>query len=147
MSYPHLDRIVLHPHLRYHILKDPPPTHTSQEMQKDVNWWLEYIRTFNEVNFIINPATTGFTYKGDACLDGGGGFHGEEYWSRLLPHSMLGQGSPPIHLKEFWVLLVSIKLWGHLWSGSSVELYVTPHPGHLIICNQKLLFKVSLSHE
>ena len=47
-------------------------------MQKDVNWWLEYIRTFNGVNFIINPATTAFTYKGDACLDGGGGFHGEE---------------------------------------------------------------------
>ena len=70
----------------------------SQEMQKDVIWWLEYIRTFNGVNFIINPATIAFTYKGDACLDGGGGFHGEEYWSRLLPQSMLGEGSPPIHL-------------------------------------------------
>ena len=109
----------------------------SQEMQKDVNWWLEYIRTFNGVNFIINPATTAFTYKGDACLDGGGGFHGEEYWSRLLPHSMLGEGSPPIHLKEYWVLLVSIKLWGHLWSGSSVELYVDNTAVCLTCTNQK----------
>ena len=106
-------------------------------MQKDVNWWLEYIRTFNGVNFIINPATTAFTYKGDACLDGGGGFHGEEYWSRLLPHSMLGEGSPPIHLKEYWVLLVSIKLWGHLWSGSSVELYVDNTAVCLTCTNQK----------
>ena len=38
---------------------------------------------------------------------------------------MLGHSSStPIHLKEYWVLLVSIKLWGHLWTGSSVELYV-----------------------
>ena len=79
-------------------------------MQKDVKWWLVYIRTFNGVNFIINPAIIGFTYKGDACLDGGGGFCCEEYWSRPLPLSMLGDGSPPIHLKEYWVLLVSIKL-------------------------------------
>ena len=109
----------------------------SQEMQKDVNWWLVYIRTFNGVNFIINPATIGFTYKGDACLDGGGGFCGEEYWSRPLPQSMLGEGSPPIHLKEYWVLLVSIKLWGHLWSGSSVELFVDNTAVVLTCVNQK----------
>ena len=106
-------------------------------MQKDVNWWLVYIRTFNGVNFIINPATIGFTYKGDACLDGGGGFCGEEYWSRPLPQSMLGEGSPPIHLKEYWVLLVSIKLWGHLWSGSSVELFVDNTAVVLTCVNQK----------
>ena len=109
----------------------------SQEMQKDVNWWLVYIHTFNGTNFIINPATIGFTYKGDACLDGGGGFCGEEYWSRPLPQSMLGLGSPPIHLKEYWVLLVSIKLWGHIWSGSSVELYVDNTAVVLTCVNQK----------
>ena len=32
--------------------------------------------------------------------------------------------SVPIHLKEFWVLLVSIKLWGPSWSGKCVELFV-----------------------
>ena len=111
--------------------------HLSQEMQKDVKWWLVYIRTFNGVNFIINPAIIGFTYKGDACLDGGGGFCCEEYWSRPLPLSMLGDGSPPIHLKEYWVLLVSIKLWGHLWSGSSVELYVDNTAVVLTCVNQK----------
>lgn len=97
----------------------------SPEMLLDIKWWLLYIRTFNGVNFIINPAQILFTYKGDACLDGGGGYHGGEYWSRPLPQSMLGHSSStPIHLKEYWVLLVSIKLWGHLWTGSSVELYV-----------------------
>ena len=45
----------------------------SPEMLLDIQWWLLYIRTFNGVNFIINPAQILFTYKGDACLDGGGG--------------------------------------------------------------------------
>ena len=110
----------------------------SPEMLLDIQWWLLYIRTFNGVNFIINPAQILFTYKGDACLDGGGGYHDEEYWSRPLPQSMLGHSSScPIHLKEFWVLLVSVKLWGHLWTGSSVELYVDNTAVCLTCTNQK----------
>lgn len=110
----------------------------SPEMLLDIQWWLLYIRTFNGVNFIINPAQILFTYKGDACLDGGGGYHDEEYWSRPLPQSMMGHSSSsPIHLKEFWVLLVSVKLWGHLWTGSSVELYVDNTAVCLTCTNQK----------
>ena len=37
-------------------------------MQKDVNWWLEYIRTFNGVNFIINPSTTGLLVVGEVSM-------------------------------------------------------------------------------
>ena len=29
----------------------------------------------------------------------------------------------PIHVKEFWVLIVAAKLWGDLWSGRAVVLY------------------------
>ena len=43
----------------------------------------------------------------------------------------------PIHLKEYWVLLVSIKLWGYLWSGSTVELYVDNTAVCLTCTNQK----------
>ena len=51
---------------------------------------------------------------------------------------MLGHSaSTPIHLKEYWVLLVSIKLWGHLWTGSSVELYVDNTAVCLTCTNQK----------
>ena len=95
----------------------------TAEMKLDILWWLTYIRFFNGVDFIIDPSNVSFSYKGDACLDGGGGFHLQEYWSRLLPEWMRGQ-AVPIHLKEFWVLLISIKLWGPSWSGSAVELFV-----------------------
>ena len=30
---------------------------------------------------------------------------------------------PPIHLKEFWVLIISIRLWGPSWSGQAVEIF------------------------
>jgi hypothetical protein len=106
----------------------------SQEMQLDIKWWFTYIRTFNGVNFIINPSIILFSYKGDACLTGGGGYHGHEYWSRLLPQTVL---SSPIHLKEFWILLLSIKLWGYLWSGSAVELFVDNTAVCLTCTNQK----------
>ena len=108
----------------------------SKQMQMDIKWWLTYIRTFNGVTFIINPSLIKFSYKGDACLDGGGGFHGQEYWSRSLPMWMLNKDTP-IHLKEYWVLLVSIKLWGYLWSGSTVELYVDNTAVCLTCTNQK----------
>jgi hypothetical protein len=31
--------------------------------------------------------------------------------------------SIPIHLKEFWVLIVSAKLWGDTWTGRCLVLY------------------------
>ena len=95
----------------------------SEEMKLDIKWWLIYIRSFNGVDFIIDPSIINFTYKGDACMEGGGGYHLQEYWSRLLPDWMRGK-SIPIHQKEYWVLLVSIKLWGPTWSGCAVELFV-----------------------
>ena len=93
------------------------------EMKLDIKWWLTYVRSFNGMDFIINPSIINFSYKGDACLDGGGGYHLNEYWSRSLPRWMRGD-SVPIHQKEYWVLLVSMKIWGHKWSGSAVELFV-----------------------
>ena len=108
----------------------------SKEMQLDIRWWHTYIRSFNGVNFIIDPSVIKFSYKGDACLDGGGGFHGQEYWSKPFP-LWLQEKETPIHLKEFWVLLISVKLWGHLWSGSTVELFVDNTAVCLTCSNQK----------
>ena len=95
----------------------------TDEIKLDIKWWLTYIRSFNGVDFIIDPSIINFSYKGDACLEGGGGFHLNEYWSRPLPEWMKGK-SVPIHLKEYWVLLISIRLWGPTWSGCAVELFV-----------------------
>ena len=94
----------------------------SKEMRMDILWWYTYIKQFNGVSFMIDPLTTVLTYAGDACKKGAGGFHGAEYWSRLLPDEMCGD-DPPIHLKEFHVLLISIRLWGPSWSGQAVEMF------------------------
>ena len=94
----------------------------TQDMRMDILWWYTYIKEFNGVAFIINPLNTTLTYAGDACKRGAGAYHGSEYWSRLLPEHMCGD-APPIHLKEFYVLLISIKLWGPTWSGQAVELF------------------------
>ena len=107
-------------------MSDALPYHKlslSDEMKLDIQWWLLYMRSFNGMDFIINPGIIKFSYKGDACLEGGGGYHLDEYWSRTLPDWMRAK-SVPIHLKEYWVLLISIKLWGPTWAGSAVELFV-----------------------
>ena len=71
---------------------------------------------------MIDPKITTLSYAGDACKRGAGGFHGQEYWSRLLPAEMCGD-DPPIHLKELYVLLISLRIWGPTWSGQAVEIF------------------------
>ena len=120
-------------------MSQSPPYHKltlTEEMRLDIKWWLTYIRTFNGRDFIINPSIIRYSYKGDACLDGGGGYHLQEYWSRMLPDWMKSK-SVPIHLKEFWVLLISIKLWGPSWTGSAVELFVDNTAVCMTCVNQK----------
>ena len=94
----------------------------SPEMHLDILWWYSYIKEFNGVSFMIDPKNTTLSYAGDACKRGAGGFHGQEYWSRLLPAEMCGD-DPPIHLKEFFVLLISVRIWGPTWSGQAVEIF------------------------
>ena len=94
----------------------------TEDMRLDVLWWYTYIREFNGTDFIVSPSAITQTYAGDACKLGGGGYHGSQYWSRRLPEVMCGD-HPPIHQKEFFVLLISIKLWGPSWSGQTVELF------------------------
>ena len=59
---------------------------------------------------------------GDATATGGGAWHSNEYWSQKLPE-YLQDPRIPIHLKEFWVLVVSCKQWGPSWTGRCMVLY------------------------
>ena len=53
---------------------------------------------------------------------GGGSYCGTEYWSRKFP-VWLQNPKIPIHLKEFWVVLVSAWLWGKQWTGKIVYVF------------------------
>ena len=105
----------------------------SQESKKDIKWWNRYLEVFNGISMIINEDPIPLSYEqlldkpydimaGDATPTGGGAWHGTEYWSDPLPHH-LQDPQIPIHVKEFWVLIVAAKLWGDLWTGRAVVLY------------------------
>ena len=105
----------------------------SEDSRKDLKWWERYLEHFNGVQMIIEEDpfllelsqlldTPHDVYAGDATPVGGGGWHGKQYWSRMLPKH-LQDPATPIHLKEFWTLVVSAKLWGEDWSGKAITLF------------------------
>ena len=59
---------------------------------------------------------------GDATPTGGGAWYDNSFWCRELPHD-LQDAQIPIHLKEFWVIIVSARLWGSSWSGRTIVIW------------------------
>ena len=53
---------------------------------------------------------------------GGGAYFGSEYWSRPFPR-WLQDPNIGIHVKEFWVALVSAWLWGERWRGQIIYVF------------------------
>lgn len=113
--------------------KDSHKVKLTDESRKDILWWRTYLDRFNGISMIVNDDPIPLTfqqlldspydiYAGDATPTGGGGWHGAEYWSEELPDH-LKDPQLPIHLKEFWVLIVSAKLWGDTWTGRCIVLY------------------------
>ena len=114
-------------------LKEGKKTKLHEESRKDILWWHCYLDNFNGISMIVNDEPIPLTLEqllddphqvcaGDATPTGGGAWHGQEYWSQELPASMQDT-QVPIHLKEFWVLIVSAKQWGDTWTGRSVVLF------------------------
>ena len=59
---------------------------------------------------------------GDAQPMGGGAYYSSQYWSRAFPR-WLQDPSIGIHVKEFWVALVSAWVWGENWRGKVVYVF------------------------
>ena len=116
-----------------HTLSDNKKVPLSDDCKEDILWWARYIRQFNgtELLYATDPLdlsldqlleTGALVCCGDAQPMGGGSYCGDEYWSRPFP-SWLQDSETPIHLKEFWVILVSSWLWGHTWRGRMVYIF------------------------
>ena len=114
-------------------LHDSKKIKLSEESRKDIKWWSSYLEVFNGISMIINEDPIPLSYEqlldtphdimaGDATPTGGGAWHGKEYFSGSLPIH-LQDPQLPIHLKEFWVLIVAAKQWGDYWSGRTIVLY------------------------
>ena len=73
---------------------------------------------------MLIPPTVYCNILGDAYPMGGGAWNEKamEYFSSKFPLNLC---SPkyPIHLKEFWVIILATRVWGHLWSGHRVAIY------------------------
>ena len=113
--------------------KDHKKIKLLDESRKDILWWSQYLDKFNGISMIVNDDPIPLTYEqlldkphdicaGDATPTGGGAWHGREYWCGDLPEH-LKDPRIPIHLKEFWVLIVSAKLWGDTWTGRCIVQY------------------------
>ena len=105
----------------------------SPGCSEDIAWWDRYLRRFNGVELIYKDQPLGLSlYQlldtpalvncGDAQMWGGGAYFGNEYWSRSFP-VWLRSPDIAIHIKEFYVVLASCLLWGHLWTGSLVYIF------------------------
>ena len=105
----------------------------SEDSRKDLKWWARYLEHFNGIQMIFeeDPFPLELSqlldkpfevYAGDATPVGGGGWFGDQYWSRMLPRD-LQDPSVPIHVKEFWCLIVSARLWGSVWTGRAITMF------------------------
>ena len=116
-----------------HHLPDQKRSMLSPGCKQDIRWWCRYLRRFNGVEMLypFDPLdlsleqlleTDALVNCGDAHMAGGGAYYGLEYWSRSFP-SWLQDPEIPIHIKEFWVVLVSAWLWGEQWQGKLVYIF------------------------
>ena len=105
----------------------------SDPCKLDIKWWARFLRRFNGVEMMINDDPILLTLEelaevgahvncGDAQMMGGGSYYGDEYWSRPFPR-WLQDPQIFIHLKEFWIVLVSAWIWGEKWRGKLVYIF------------------------
>ena len=71
---------------------------------------------------------------GDATPTGIGAWHSHEYWSQLVPDHLKGS---PIHVLEFWAVIVSCKLWGAQWEGQVIQIFTDNDPVADVITHEK----------
>ena len=103
--------------------KQSDKTKLSHEIRKDILWWLQFIDVFNGIELIPSPSVNLAVY-GDACVTGGGGWNPAtaEFFSCRFSNN-LSSPDMPIHIKEFIVLILTIKSWGSLWAGHQIVMY------------------------
>ena len=84
----------------------------SDEMCKDVRWWLEFLVIYNGVSVISGQpwSAPDELLSCDACLQGCGAWSQGEYFHRAFPTAIQKQGLH-INALELLTLVVSVRLW------------------------------------
>ena len=82
-----------------------------------------FLTTFNGISFIPSK-TVAAHLLGDACLVGGSGFNSSSMsyfqlrWSEYKDFMNL-----PIHILEFWCMILQVRLWGESYRGQRIALW------------------------
>ena len=95
----------------------------SNDIRKDFLWWEKYIEVFSGVE-MIPPTTVCQSVLGDAYPQGGGSWNPvlNEYFSMRFPEYMCSPDTP-IHIKEFMIVILCIRMWGKFWTGQKIAIY------------------------
>ena len=130
-----------------HSAPDNKKVALSEDCRLDIKWWSRYLRRFNGIECMYEDAfmdlsltqllqTSALINCGDAQPMGGGAYFASEYWSRPFPR-WLQDPTIPIHIKEFWVVLVSAWVWGERWRGRVVYVFCDNDAVVETLTNQK----------
>ena len=103
--------------------KQTDKTTLSRDIRKDFLWWEKYLVEFSGVE-LIPPVTVSLAILGDAYPQGGGSWNPvlAQYFSMRFPHYMCSPDTP-IHIKEFVIVLLCVRLWGPGWAGQRIVIY------------------------
>lgn len=88
----------------------------------DIYWWEVFMETFNGKAFIVDSKPVSAVYT-DACVEGGGGFWGDNWfyvnWGLDWPKAA------PLHINEKEVLSVALAAhyWGEFWRDRKVYVF------------------------
>lgn len=87
----------------------------------DISWWSNFMSTFNGKSLLLDSRPMGAVYT-DACLEGGGGHWGENWfyvnWNVDCPLF----ADSHINIKEVLAAVIAAHHWGHLWTNHKILL-------------------------
>ena len=96
-------------------------TPLQEDFHKDINWFREFMATFNGVTKIHSKTSEPVHLYVDACLTGIGGYTNEQVYSQAIPHCYRLKLSI-VHF-EMLNVMVAFRLWAHEWDNSRVEVH------------------------
>ena len=117
--------------------KQSEKTTLSREIRKDFLWWHRFLESFSGVEMII-PPTVCLSVLGDAYPQGGGSWNPNksQYFSMRFPEYMCS-AETAIHIKEFIVVILCVRLWGKDWTGQRIMIFCDNNSVCDTIVNQK----------
>ena len=94
----------------------------TEDFVKDIHWFLQFLEKYNGVSKYVHPPVNEMEEIAlDACLTGFGAVYGEKMYTFHLAAIDIPPTSSIVHL-EMWNILSACRVWGRIWSGSSVHM-------------------------